>query len=135
MCGGGQRQERATIVMPDYDRYDRQFQDRKDAIVAGMQGKTQLMQLELDKVLRKKNDLLEKISEQEVSKAKNQEALEEKATRMALLMGPPPPEEVASSPEVGVQDRDLKTRKGKKSLRIRSTSAKSSAKGTGLNIT
>ena len=135
MCGGGQRQEPATIVMPDYDRYDRQFEDRKDAIVAGMQGKTQLMQLELDKVLRKKNDLLEKISEQEVSKAKNQEALEEKATRLALLMGPPPPEEVASAPEVGVQDRDLKTRKGKKSLRIRSTSAKSSAKGTGLNIT
>ena len=135
MCGGGQRQEPATIVMPDYDRYDRQFEDRKDAIVAGMQGKTQLMQLELDKVLRKKNDLLDKISEQEVSKAKNQEALEEKATRLALLMGPPPPEEVASAPEVGVQDRDLKTRKGKKSLRIRSTSAKSSAKGTGLNIT
>ena len=136
MCGGGRRsQPRATIEVPDYGAYDRQFDLQKDAIQRSMNGGTQLLQNELQGILRKTTDVKEKLADIEEEEAVNQAALEEKATRLSLLMGTPPPEPNAQAPEIGAKDRDLNVRKGKKSLRIRQSTAQSSAKGTGLNIT
>ena len=136
MCGGGRRsQPRARIEVPDYGAYDRQFDLQKEVIQRSMNGGTQLLQNELQGILRKTTDVKEKLYDLEEQAATNQAALEEKATRLALLMGTPPPEPNAQAPEIGAKDRDLDVRKGKKSLRISQSSAKSSAQGTGLNIT
>ncbi|MAB06137.1 MAG: hypothetical protein CML50_08985 [Rhodobacteraceae bacterium] len=135
MCGGGRSTPRAQIEVPDYRAYDRQFDAQKDAITASMNNGTLELQTELQGVLRQTTDLKDKLADLEVEEATNQAALEEKATRLSLLMGTPPPEPNAQAPEVGAKDRDLDIRKGKKSLRIRQSSAKTSAKGTGLNIT
>ena len=135
MCGGGRSAPRAKIEVPDYRAYDRQFDLQKDAIERGMNSGTQALQAELQGVLRETTGLKEKLLDLEEQEATNQAALEEKATRLSLLMGTPPPEPNAQAPEIGAKDRDLDVRKGKKSLRIRQASAQSSAKGTGLNIT
>lgn len=132
MCGG--RQPRAKIEVPDYRAYDRQFDLQRQEIERTMNSGNLAMQAELQGVLRKQDSLKEKIANQQVAKAERQEDLEAQATRLALLMGTPPPEPVASAPEVGVKDREIETRKGKRSLRIRRTTADKSAKGTGLNI-
>jgi outer membrane protein TolC len=135
MCGGGRSAPRAQIEVPDYRAYDRQFDLQKDAIERGMNSGTQALQAELQGVLRETTGLKEKLLGLEEQEATNQAALEEKATRLSLLMGTPPPEPNAQAPEIGAKDRGLDVRKGKKSLRIRQASAQSSAKGTGLNIT
>ena len=133
MCGG--RQRSAKIEVPDYRAFDRQFDLQRQEIYRSMTSGNMALQAELQDVLRKQDALKEKIAEQKVAKAERQEDLEAQATRMALLMGTPPPEPVASAPEIGVKDREIETRKGKKSLRIRRTTADKRGKGTGLNIT
>lgn len=131
MGGGGNR---ATITKPDYSAYNQQFQLQKDAIDAQMSNGTALLQQELQSTLRLQNDARAKIAESKVAKADNQRALQQEATRLSTLMGPPPPEETAQAPNVGARDRSINTRKGKSSLRI-GKSAKKTAKGAGLNIT
>ena len=131
MGGGGNR---ATITQPDYNAYNQQFQLQKDAIDAQMNNGTTLLQQELQSTLRLQNDARSEIAEAKVVKADSQRALQEEATRLSTLMGPPPPEETAQAPKVGSRDRSINTRKGKGSLRI-GRSATSSAQGTGLNIT
>ena len=131
MGGGGNR---GTIVQPDYGAYEQQFQLQKDAIDAQMSNGTMLLQQELQSSLQLQNNARAEIAEAKVAKADSQRALQEQATRLATLLGPPPPEETAQAPVVGARERGLSDRKGKKSLRIGKT-ATSSAQGIGLNIT
>ena len=77
---------------------------------------------------------MEKIADQKVEIADDENALQEEAMRLSTLIGAPPPEKSAQAPEIGSRDRGIKTSKGKKSLRIGRT-ANSSSQGTGLNIT
>ena len=133
MCFGGGG-DRATIRQPDYNAYNRQFQLQKEAIDAQINNSTALMQQRLDASLRQQNAARAEISEAKVARADSQRALEAEANRLSVLLGPPPPEETAQGPQVGSRERGINTRKGKSSLRI-GKSAKSSAKGTGLNIT
>ena len=132
MGGGGSR---ATITQPDYGAYNQQFQLQKDAIDQQMNNSTLLMQQELQTSLRNQSDLKEQIAEAKIAKAEDAAELDQEARRLSALVGPPPPAKVASAPEIGVRERDIKTRKGKSSLRIGRKTAKGSAKGTGLNIT
>jgi len=128
MCMGGGGGGRATIVEPDYSRYDAMFNQQKAAIDAQMNGPIQGLQSQLDASLRKQQTLLtDNLSLQE-SLANNTQA---QAQRLATLMGPPPPEKTASAPTTG------KGRKaaGKSLLRIDQSTAQSQAVGTGLNIT
>lgn len=131
MGGGGKR---ATITQPDYSAYNQQFQLQKDAIDQSMNNSSTLMQQQLQSSLQKQNSVRAEIAEARVAKADNQKALQEEARRLSVLMGPPPPEPSAQAPEIGTRDRDINTRKGKSSMRIGRKTAKSSAKGSGLNI-
>ena len=133
MCGGGSP-PRSTITVPDYRAYDRQFDLQKEAITNRISSNNQLMQQNLNAALRKQQTVKETIREIKVEKAERQEDLEEQANRLSVLMGPPPPEKVASAPEIGARERGINSRKGKQSLRIARTAASKSAQGTGLNI-
>ena len=134
MCMGGGSQPRATITVPDYGGYDRMFDMQKDAVMSQINGQTQALQQQLSNSLASINDVKGKIADFQVKKADSQKALQEEATRLSVLMGPPPPEPTAQAPETGTRDRGINTRKGKQSLRIGRKVAKSSAKGSGLNI-
>ena len=134
MCGGGGPKP-ATIMMPDTGAYDKQFEMQKAAIDSQMNNSASAMQAQLNKTLRDQNQLRQDIRDAQVMKADKQEALEDEARRMSVLMGPPPPEPTAQAPTVGSRDRKQNTRKGKGSLRIGRTVASSSGQGTGLNIT
>ena len=140
MCGGGPRINRkkaepAVINMPDFDRYDREFDLQKAAIDQQMSGSLLGLQDDLASALKTQTDLKEEIAAAQKAKAERQSALEEKAARLSVLMGPPPPEKGAQAPEIGVRDREIKTRKGKQALRIGRKVARTSGQGTGLNIT
>ena len=134
MCMGGGGQPRATITVPDYGDYNRMFDMQKDAVMAQMNSDTQMLQQQLGNSLADINDIKGKIADFQVKNADSQKALQEEATRLSVLMGPPPPEPTAQAPEIGARDRGINTRKGKSSLRIGLKTAKGSAKGTGLNI-
>ena len=141
MCGGGgprikrEKAPAATINVPNYGAYDKQFELQKAEIDAQMTNGMTAMQDELNNSLRQQSKIKEELAELAAQKAKDEQALQEKAARLSVLMGPPPPEKTATAPEIGVRDRDIKTRKGKKALRIGRKVARQSGQGTGLNIT
>lgn len=133
MCGGGGGQS-ATIYKPDYDAYNREFELQRDAINQQMSNSAVSMQTELQGVLRDQNSLRADIAERKIEIADDENSLQEEAMRLSTLLGAPPPEKSAQAPAIGSRDRNIKTKKGKGSLRIGRT-ASSSSQGTGLNIT
>lgn len=133
MCGGS-RPKPATITVPDYGQYNRQFDLQKAAIDKTMSDALTATQNRLDAALRKQNEVKERVADIVTEKAEEQEALEEEAKRLSVLLGPPPPEKNAQSVKIGDRDEDSKGKKGKSSLRIKRTTATSSGQGTGLNI-
>ena len=138
MCGGGGAAP-ATIVMPKTQAYDREFDLQRSAIEQQMQGQAQLLQSQLQQSMKSKEDLLQQIKDYKVDEAQSAERLDEQARRMSVLIGPPPPEESAKAPLVGPERNASETgstkRKGKSQLRIGRTTATTSGKGAGLNIT
>ena len=130
MCFGGGG-SRATITKPDYNAYNKQFELQKAAIESSMNSGTRAMQSQLEGALaaqqRQRQEILD--DRQRAVENANQEAM-----RLTQLIGTPPPEQNAQAPDIGIRERGINTRKGKSSLRI-GRSAKSSAKGIGLNIT
>lgn len=134
MCGGGSS-KRATITMPDTRAYDKQFEMQKAAIDAQMNNSSMLMQQQLNAALRNQSDVRQQVRDVKVEQAEKEEKLEEQARRMSVLAGPPPPEPTAQAPIIGSRDRKQNTRKGKGSLRIGRTVARSNGQGAGLNIT
>ena len=141
MCGGGgprvKRVEAqpAIVNVPNYEAYDRQWDLQASAITSQIENRNRDLQLSLDAVQKKNLGLKEDLRDLAKQKAEDQSALEEKAQRLSLLMGPPPPEKAASAIETGTRERNINTRKGKSALRIGRRSATSAGKGTGLNIT
>ena len=132
MCGGGGR--RAVIEKPDYNAYNQQFELQKAAIDQSMNSGIRELQAEYQDQLRQNTASLEAIQQERLFDAQDEERVAADAARLATLIGTPPPEKVAQSPKIGTKSRGLATADGKKSLRI-GTSANSTAKGTGLNIT
>jgi len=130
MCFGGGG-SRATITKPDYNAYNKQFELQKAAIESSMDSRTQLMQSKLESALAAQQKQRQKIFDDRQMAVEN---ANEQAMRLAQLIGTPPPEQNAQAPDIGIRERGINSRKGKSSLRI-GRSAKSSAKGTGLNIT
>jgi len=129
MCMGGG--SAATITVPDYAAYDQQFDLQKAAIEQAASQSTLTAQADLNTALRAKQD-----AQTQLLVAKQQQADDTNAAamRLAQVVGPPPREKHAKPPEIGVDERGLKTKKGKSSLRIGKV-ATSSASGSGLNIT
>jgi len=129
MCMGGG--SAATITVPDYAAYDQQFDLQKAAIEQAASTSTLKAQADLNAALRAKQDAQTKLL---VAKQQQAEDTNAAAMRLAQVVGPPPREPHAKPPEIGVDERGLKTKKGKTSLRIGKV-ATTSASGSGLNIT
>jgi len=129
MCMGGG--SAATITVPDYAAYDQQFDLQKAAIEQAASQSTLTAQADLNAELRAKQDAATQLL---VAKQQQADDTNAAAMRLAQVVGPPPREPHAKPPEIGVDERGLKTKKGKTSLRIGKV-ATSSASGSGLNIT
>lgn len=129
MCMGGG--SAATITVPDYAAYDQQFDLQKAAIEQAASQSTLTAQADLNSALRAKQDAATQLL---VAKQQQAEDTNAAAMRLAQVVGPPPKEPHAKPPEIGVDERGLKTKKGKTSLRIGKV-ATTSASGSGLNIT
>tara|TARA_R100001082_G_scaffold14737_1_gene7502 strand:- start:1330 stop:1713 length:384 start_codon:yes stop_codon:yes gene_type:complete len=126
--GGGSA---ATITVPDYAAYDQQFDLQKAAIEQAASQATLTAQADLNAELRAKQDAATQLL---VAKQQQADDTNAAAMRLAQVVGPPPREPHAKPPEIGVDERGLKTKKGKTSLRIGKV-ATTSASGSGLNIT
>jgi len=129
MCMGGGSP--ATITVPDYSAYDQQFDLQKAAIESAASTSILTAQSNLNSALTAKQDAAGDLL---VAKQQQAEDTNAAAMRLAQVVGPPPREPHAKPPEIGVDERGLKTKKGKSSLRIGKV-ATSSASGSGLNIT
>lgn len=129
MCMGGGG--RATITQPDYNQYNKQFDLQKAAIEQSMNGQANLMQASLNAAIRNQQAAYEQSAEVKKQLAETTSA---QATRMAALIGTPPPEKSAEAPSVG-RNRGTVTSKGKGALRIERRTATSAGQGAGLNIT
>jgi len=129
MCMGGG--SAATITVPDYAAYDQQFDLQKAAIEQAASQATLTAQADLNAELRAKQDAATQLL---VAKQQQADDTNAAAMRLAQVVGPPPREPHAKPPEIGVDERGLKTKKGKTSLRIGKV-ATTSASGSGLNIT
>ena len=132
MCGGAP--PRATITQPDYNAFNQQFELQKAAIDQSMNSGIMELQTGFQDSLRQQTDFLRGIEQGRVARAQDEAAAAADAARLQILIGAPPPEEVAQAPTIGAMDRGLDVAKGKKSLRIGKTATKT-AKGAGLNIT
>ena len=133
MCFGGGGGG-TTITVPDYGKYDQQFDLQKAAIEQAASTSTITAQANLNSVLSAKQDASTQLLLAKQQQADDTEQVNAAAMRLAQVMGPPPREPHAKPPEIGVKERGLKTKKGKTSLRIGRVATKS-AQGSGLNIT
>ena len=89
------------------------------------------MQNTLHNALSEKQDALSQLA---IASQARANATSQAAMRLSQVAGPPPREKHAEPPKTGAEDRGVKTKKGKGSLRIRKTTSKYS-QGSGLNIT
>ena len=129
MCMGGG--SAATITVPDYSAYDQQFDLQKAAIEQAASTSTLTAQSDLNSALRSQQDAATQLL---LAKQQQADDTNAAAMRLAQVVGPPPREEHAKPPEIGADERGIKGKKGKSSLRIGKV-ASSSGKGAGLNIT
>jgi len=127
--GGG---EPATITKPDYTAYNQQFDLQKAAIENQITNQNTTMQNTLHNALSEKQDALSRLA---IASQARANATSQAAMQLSQVAGPPPREKHAEPPKTGAEDRGVKTKKGKGSLRIRRSVSTSNAQGSGLNIT
>ena len=130
MCMGGGGSP-ATITMPDTGAYDRMAQRQFDAMKAVQDSASSIKQQELSTALKGQSDTLTQLKNFQVQQAADVSA---NASRLAALIGAPPPEKTVQAPTVA-SDRGIATTKGKGALRINRPVATSAGQGAGLNIT
>jgi len=128
MGGGGSR---ATITVPKYDAFNRQFDLQRAAIEQSMNSGNQLLQTQLTAAYRDQEAARQSAVDASRQAAENTSA---QAARLAQLIGTPPPEKSAQAPVVG-RNRAAATAQGKTALRIESTASSGFGPGAGLNIT
>jgi len=129
MCMGGG--SAATITVPDYAAYNQEFDLQKAAIEQAASQSTLTAQSNLNAALGEKQEAATKLL---IAKQQQAEDTNAAAMRLAQVVGPPPREPHAKPPEIGVDERGIKGKKGKTSLRIGKV-ATTSGTGSGLNIT
>lgn len=130
MCMGGGGGG-GVIHMPDTGAYDRMAQSQMAAMQSVQDNQIKIKQNELNSVLSRQQEQLTALRDLQTQRASDTAA---QASRLAALIGTPPPEESASAP-VTAADQGRKTFKGKSALRINRPVATSSGQGSGLNIT
>jgi len=131
MCFGGGGSP-AVITMPDTRAYDRQAQLQMDAMRQTQEMGATIKQGELNKALAAQQQTLADLRDAKVQRANETAA---NASRMAALIGAPPPEPTAKAPTIGSDREAMARSRGKKGLRIDRATPASTAAGTGLNIT
>lgn len=129
MCMGGGGGG-GVIHMPDTGAYDRMAQSQMAAMQSVQDNQIKIKQNELNSVLSRQQEQLTALRDLQTQRASDTAA---QASRLAALIGTPPPEENASAP-VTAADQGRKTFKGKSALRINRPVATSSGQGAGLNI-
>ena len=129
MCMGGGGG--GTITVPDYAAFNQQFDLQKAAIESAASQSSLTAQANLNAALRDKQDAAAQVLAMKQQQAEDTNAA---AMRLAQVVGPPPREEHAKPPEIGVDERGVKTKKGKTSLRIGKV-ATTSGSGSGLVFT
>jgi hypothetical protein len=130
MCGGGS--PRSVINMPNTGAYDQMAQAQFDAMKLAQDGTVALKQMQLNQTLTQQQETLSNLRDVRVQRANDTAA---NASRMAALLGPPPPEKAATAPTVGSNRSTMTRPSGKRGMRIDRTTTASSSAGTGLNIT
>ncbi len=128
---GGGSSEPAVITKPDYTSFNQTFDLQKSAIENQINNENITLQNTLTGALNDRQDALAELSMASQARAM---ATQQAAMQLSQVAGPPPREKHAKPPKVGAEDRGVKTKKGKGSLRIGKTSNKRS-QGSGLNIT
>lgn len=131
MCGGG-RPAQSVINMPDMGGYDRMAQAQFDAMRLAQDGAVSLKQMQLNQTLTQQQQVLSDLRDVRVQRANDTAA---NASRLAALLGPPPPEQAAKAPVVGSDRSTMARPSGKRGMRIDRSTAASTAAGSGLNIT
>ena len=131
MFGGGGGGSPAVIKQPDYSAFNQSFELQKATIQHEINNSNTVLQNSLQTALQDKQNALSQLAFASQSRA---QATRDAAMRLSQVAGPPPREKHAEPPKIGVDDRGVKTKKGKGSLRIRRT-ATTNAQGSGLNIT
>lgn len=126
MCFGGGGG--GTISVPNTAAYDQQLNAQISAMNSAMQMGATTMQAQLNDSLRAEQAQLQQLRDVQMERAETTAA---QAQRLANLIGPPPPEENAEAPKLN----EKKKRTNKKALRISRPGQRTSASGTGLNIT
>lgn len=130
MCFGGGGGG-GVINMPDTGAYDRMAQSQMAAMQSVQDNQIKIKQNELNSVLSRQSEQLTALRDLQTQRANDTAA---QASRLAALIGTPPPEENADAP-VTAADQGRKTFKGKSALRINRPVATSTGQGAGLNIT
>jgi hypothetical protein len=130
MCGGGAR--RSTITVPDTKAYDRALNQQIAAMQAAQSGAVTAAQGALRTALDQEQSVLAQLRDLRVARANDTAA---NASRIAALLGPPPPEKGAMAPVVGTDRSTAAGRTGRKQLRVdRTSDGAAPAAGAGLNF-
>jgi len=129
MCGGGSR---PTITTPDTRAYDQALNRQIAAMQAAQGGVVTAAQSALGAALDQERSALSQLRDFRVARANDTAA---NASRIAALLGPPPPEKAAMGPVVGADRSTTAERTGRRRLRIdRTGSGATPATGAGLNL-
>lgn len=138
MCMGGGGGGGGTITMPDTGAYDRMQSQQLAMMQMAQSSELTGLQSGLDTAVQGQQDLLRDLRDLRVERAEEVASVEAEARRMSNIIGTPPPAETAKAPVVG-KDRENKDKpsrqSGKRGLRISRTTADSTGKAVGLNIT
>lgn len=121
----------AVITMPDTSGYDRMAELQIQAMQQQQGGAALLKQSELSQALQAQERGLMELRDLRLQRANDTAA---NASRLAALIGAPPPEKAAAAPTIG-SFRNASRPKGKRGLRIDRPAATLQGSGSGLNIT
>ena len=138
MCfGGGGSQPASVITMPDTGSYDRMYDRQLQMMQMSQNSELNTYQSQLDEAVMNQQDLVSDLRDLRKEKAEDIASVEAEATRMANIIGTPPPELSANAPVVGSARKKPKTqaKKGKRGLRIaRQSPNPADSVGYNLNI-
>tara|TARA_Y100001963_G_scaffold77768_1_gene107769 strand:- start:62 stop:472 length:411 start_codon:yes stop_codon:yes gene_type:complete len=130
MCFGGGN--KSTIIMPKTGAYDQQADLMVALMDQQMSGVANLKQAELNTAIGDQRLALTELRDLKIQQARDTQA---NASRMAALIGTPPPDKTAQAPIVGRDRKGSKQKPtGKRSLTVRANKKPSQGRGTGLNV-
>lgn len=126
MCGGGA--PRSTIVQPDYSAYNRLADAQMQTMQMAQSPAVLSAQQGLQAATLQQQQTLTDLAARKTAAANDTSAA---ATRLAALIGAPPPDKTARAPVLASNREGMTRPKGRKSLRV---DLQPTANTSGLNI-